>query len=380
VPDAGEGLLKPQLLGSLYEAVLDLEIWPAVLERTGAALGGEAALMGWFDLEAGALVAEWSSNLDAATLELLRGRHLHNPWIDGALALTECEVFRTEELIGPAELRRTAFFDELLNPLGLHHGLGCLLLREGERAGLFLALRSKRAGPFELEATALCRLLAPHLSRAFELTLQTLAARAERAAALRTLDFIQLGIVLLDSSGRVYHVNAAARRLCDEADGLSIDAGALRAAERDEHEELTRRVRQVAASCARPGRGRSGVLTLTRPSMRRALEVLVAPLQGSTVALSPGTPAVVVFVSDPELPHEGYEGILRRLYGLTEAEARLALFVIQGVGIAAAARTLGIGLSTARSQAQKVFQKTGTRGQTELVSLLLRGALQVNAL
>ena len=376
--DVGIDRLEPRLLGSLYEAALSAEIWPAVLDQVSAALGGEAAMIVWIDRKAEAVAAGWTSNIDGRYLNLFHSRYVMNPWSLGAIAMAECEVFRTEALLPLAELKRTAFFNELVNPLGIQHGIGCNLLSAGDRVGLFFAFRSKRHGPFGGDAVTLGRQLTPHLSRAFELTLQAMDARVEQTAALRALDFIQLGIVLLDLEGCVYHVNSAARRVLEVEDGLRLVDGALCASDARETEELQRRIKGVNGN----GNGNGEVATcevasVTRPSLRRSLDVLVARLHTGKLLPARGTPAVVVFISDPVLRPRGYEEILQRIYGLTRAEAKLTLCVIQGIGLTSAAKQLGIQLSTARSQVQKVYQKTGTGRQAELVNLLMHGALLI---
>ena len=65
---------------------------------------------------------------------------------------------------------------------------------------------------------------------------------------------------------------------------------------------------------------------------------------------------------------------LRRRFGLTAAEARLATEVLKGDGRAAAARRRGISLDTANYQLARIFEKTGTHRQTELIRLLLDAA------
>ena len=62
---------------------------------------------------------------------------------------------------------------------------------------------------------------------------------------------------------------------------------------------------------------------------------------------------------------------LRAEFGLTKAEARLALRLAEGSSLASAAQTFGVKLTTIRSQLQQVFAKTGTSRQSELVAMLL---------
>jgi DNA-binding CsgD family transcriptional regulator len=58
-------------------------------------------------------------------------------------------------------------------------------------------------------------------------------------------------------------------------------------------------------------------------------------------------------------------------YSLTAAEARFALEILAGDGIQAAADRLGISKATARTHLSRIFAKTGTRRQAELVRMLI---------
>lgn len=62
--------------------------------------------------------------------------------------------------------------------------------------------------------------------------------------------------------------------------------------------------------------------------------------------------------------------ILRGLFDLTSAEARLASALASGLTLAEAASAGGVSITTARSHLAQVFRKTATRQQSELVALL----------
>ena len=63
--------------------------------------------------------------------------------------------------------------------------------------------------------------------------------------------------------------------------------------------------------------------------------------------------------------------LLRGHFGLTPAEARLALHLVAGETLRSAAVKLSITYETARSRLKKIFSKTGTCRQTELVVAIL---------
>ena len=53
-------------------------------------------------------------------------------------------------------------------------------------------------------------------------------------------------------------------------------------------------------------------------------------------------------------------------------EAQMAVAIAQGHGLQAAADSMGVALTTARSQLQQAFAKTGTKHQAELAALVHR--------
>ena len=106
-------------------------------------------------------------------------------------------------------------------------------------------------------------------------------------------------------------------------------------------------------------------ISLSRAHSLPPLPVIVAPLRGCS-------DAAAIFVGDSESGEDSAELILMRLYDLTAAEARLSLGLLEGKGLAWAARQNSISLNTARTHLRHVFQKTQTHRQAELVRMVLR--------
>ena len=63
--------------------------------------------------------------------------------------------------------------------------------------------------------------------------------------------------------------------------------------------------------------------------------------------------------------------LLQYHFSLTPAEARLALHLVTGETLRSAAVKLGISYETARTCLKKIFNKTGTCRQAELVIVIL---------
>jgi DNA-binding CsgD family transcriptional regulator len=60
-----------------------------------------------------------------------------------------------------------------------------------------------------------------------------------------------------------------------------------------------------------------------------------------------------------------------RRYAITPAESRVMMLIVQGMTIAETAEALGISLPTAKTHLARLFDKTGTTRQADLVRLAM---------
>ncbi len=189
------------------------------------------------------------------------------------------------------------------------------------------------------------------------------------------LDSIAHALLVVDGTARIVLANRAAERLLSLADGIASGPLGLGASAASQTSALRALVAQAAGLHHETPIG--GALLLDRPSGKRPLQVQLSPLSAETpwcsVAARPAVALVVVI--DPEDGAGAPDAALRALYKLTVAEMRVAQEVADRDGLPAVAEALGISLSTVRTHLQRVFEKTGTRRQAELVRLLERIAI-----
>jgi DNA-binding CsgD family transcriptional regulator len=167
------------------------------------------------------------------------------------------------------------------------------------------------------------------------------------------LDLLRIGLVLLDRHGWVAHVNSAAAEITARDDGLSLDGNRLTARRPLE----SARLRKVILGTLSDG------LRITRTGARYPYQVWVAHCSPE---------GAIVLIIDPDRKIEDAAAIAHKFYDLTPAEYRVCLQLMNGRTLAEASRNLGIRLDTAKSHLKKVFAKTHTRRQSELVRLLLQ--------
>jgi DNA-binding CsgD family transcriptional regulator len=141
---------------------------------------------------------------------------------------------------------------------------------------------------------------------------------------------------------------------------------------------LDARLADLVLGCgpADTARLRGGRLMIPAPGdPAGSVRVDVAPFADEVMSLGVGPglalPHAIIILTDTGLHQRRKKALLRERFGLTDAETRLAIAMLQGQGRDVAARSLGVSLSTVRTQLSSIFEKTGTHRQAELVGLLL---------
>ena len=78
-----------------------------------------------------------------------------------------------------------------------------------------------------------------------------------------------------------------------------------------------------------------------------------------------------MFVFDPQATPNVTADLVRRLFFLSEAEAELTVALCSGKSLDAVASERGVSVHTTRAQLKSIFNKTGTKRQADLMSLVL---------
>jgi len=82
--------------------------------------------------------------------------------------------------------------------------------------------------------------------------------------------------------------------------------------------------------------------------------------------------ALIVAISDLGARRCPKDSLIRQVYGLTAAEARLAARLATGEELRNASESLGVSYNTGRAHLRAIFGKTQVSRQSELVGLIAR--------
>jgi DNA-binding CsgD family transcriptional regulator len=188
-------------------------------------------------------------------------------------------------------------------------------------------------------------------------------------AALATLDKFNRGVFLLDDDGSVCFANRAAEAMVARKDGLLLRRGRLQFSAVDANA-----VFEVFLANVRYASDSGGlVLRAERSRLKQPYRVLVSRLAHRHKRDGRGA-GYCVFIYEPNGGHQPVAvSVLRQLYGLTPAEARLANELFGGQSLTESAKTSGISVNTAKSMLKRIFTKCAVHSQPELLLLLSLG-------
>lgn len=277
-------------------------------------------------------------------------------------------IINDHDSVSDEERAISPFYQDLFPRYDAEHCVGSRLPGPGDvRVVLGVNRSAKRGRASDTEKQRL-RLLLPHIEGA--LRVQTALEGQGALMATRSFEALSMAAFLCNAWGRVVGVTPAAERLVARGGPLQLNSGQLTALDAAANVGL-----QAALRAACGDRAASNVVTpntslaLTdADGATRRVDVAPLPLDGAPMRLG----AVAVVAISDTLPQPRTSDLLRRTFGLTRAEAEVAIDVAEGLSAREIGVRRGVSASTVRVQIQAVLQKTSLRKTSALTSLVVR--------
>ncbi|MGD0192337.1 MAG: hypothetical protein ABSD74_16495 [Rhizomicrobium sp.] len=254
---------------------------------------------------------------------------------------------------------RDIFYQEYSRPMGSRHTLDMLMERRGKREVFLAAVRSPKEGPYDVQAETVFQQASCHFVRALEL--KEKLDLAHRAGA--ALDRLSFGVMVVDASGRVTLANRIAEDVLAAGEVLQSCQGRLVCGSGVVGVRLESFLRLAIS-------GKAAARTLRfRRSGSRSWTLWGVPLPESSSMSPSALPAVLLVIGDGDWNRLDRRDVVA-LYGLTDAEAHLALALADGQSLGEYAAGRGVKRSTVRTQLLAVLEKMGVHRQIDVVRLL----------
>jgi DNA-binding CsgD family transcriptional regulator len=190
--------------------------------------------------------------------------------------------------------------------------------------------------------------------------------KAEASALANALDGLSAAVFLVDRQCHIEHANEAGQRMLDDDDFIRSVAGQL--VMRDT--TANRNMRQCIVDGGDLGMaaGKATVVLIARGGQRYIAHLW--PLR-SLIGHGPEAPtaAAALFVRKVEPDSQSYGGVVASAFGLTPAELRVLLAIVEVGGVPETSEMLGLAETTVKTHLYRVFSKTGASRQADLVKL-----------
>lgn len=358
------------VIGAIYDCALDPERWPSTC-RTIADLctstGGGICV---HDLKQVHNDQLFVFGYQPAFLEKLGSQFAESPMAAADIVSNVGDVNSLAR--EPRELIESRFYHEVLEPYGLRDIIWFPALRTGGRMASLHASRGEMKPYYQQHDVQLFRLLSPHVCRALAIS-DALDIRALRSEMLeKTLDGLSAGVFLAARDGHVVYMNAAGERQVRVSRSIRLVQNRLSAVDPAARVALAKSMDAATRAEDTSSWSEHSVAIPDVGSGGGGYVATLLPIDGGerSGVLAPFAASVAVFVQDPIqvplMPGEAFA----RLHGLTGGELRVLLALSQGLGGTESAEMLGISEPTVRTHLQRIYSKTGTTRQSDLLSLL----------
>jgi DNA-binding CsgD family transcriptional regulator len=319
------------LIGDIYDASLDSALWVGVLENTARFVGGPAAGLFWKDAATKSGDAAYGYGIEPYYQQLYFEKYIKlDPLTVGHFFAEVEEPVAVADIMPYDEFLETRAYQEWGRPQGLVDTLNVALDKTATSAAMYCVFRHERDGRVDDEMRRRMRLIVPHMRRAVLIGRAIDLKTAEAATFADAADGVRAGMFFIDASARIVHANANGHAMVAQGSLLRVV---------------------------------DGKLVPTDASAEQALNEVYAMAERGDAAV--GIKGIAV----PLMALDGEQHVAHVL-PLTPTELRVLLTIMQVGSTPEVAEALGISEATVKTHLHRLFAKTGTKRQADLVKLV----------
>jgi DNA-binding CsgD family transcriptional regulator len=365
---ASEAAELSDVIGDIYDAAIDPTFWRNALESVCAFVGGSSGVLFWHDSATEQSEALHLFNDDPAYTRLYFEKYLPlNPMFPAGTFIDEGVVVADVDIMPLAELIKTRFYKEWLEPQGIVSALSVNLEKGIARSSMF---NVRLNVPPTDEMRRRLGMLVPHLQRAVAIGRLFDQSKTAAQALTETLDHVEAAVFLVGAKAEIAFANEIAKKMLAENILVKKDGDALRCVAPEADRALLEAFRSAEKGDTSVGI-RGVAVPLTDACHGRWFAHVLPLTSGRRQQVTRNFAAVAAVFIRKTLPNalSPLEG-LAKLYKLSAAEVRVLNALLSVSGVRATAESLGISQATVKTHLHHLFQKTKTKRQSELVRLI----------
>lgn len=358
---------------SLYSAAAGRSPWQLALDELGGSVQARSVQLLGLDRHTGGILFSHcgSGTAPEAHLDYLRRWHRLDPGLQ-LLAHSDGKAWmHFHERFDNARVAADPFWQEYLIPHCGRYRSGTKIA-DDERLVVLFGVHHGEA-PLQPRAFDWLERMRGHLVESMAVYRHLRAVRLEQAAAVQMLDGIAYPVVLVDAMRGILYRNRAAASALQSGNYIVDRWGLLGCVHPTDDAELTIAVQALDLPGGKPIEGRAATRRFLR--LHRAgggpvgvyVSALIPPAVTDAFAHPPA--ALLVFHDTEE--HDRLDPmVVGEMFRLTPAEARVAVRLARGQGVAEIAAETGRSVETVRTHIKSILLKTGVDRQSQLVRVL----------
>lgn len=281
------------------------------------------------------------------------------------------EIKVLHELVRKEDLKKNRYYQNYLEPNKIIDGMQ-ITIKEPNGLYAWIGLgRAEGSDFFDDDDVELAQKLLPHLSRA--LRIYSAMKRAESHVDIYEdlVDRLSVGIIILDSHRNIIKINHLANILLVDGGDATIQNQTLCFQNSEFQKAYTSALDNALENSSKGARVQTTDLLRLETRKGSSIGLLIRKAIETPWYQGKSCPAVILYICDPSAYKSTRESLVSKLFGLTISEASLAILLADGLTLAESAERLNINENSARTVSKKIFAKTGTKRQAELVRLIL---------
>ncbi|KPB01808.1 helix-turn-helix transcriptional regulator [Ahrensia marina] len=358
-----------EIVGKIYDAAFDAEIWPELL----------CTIADYTGVKNAALVAtdphiNYSSVVTPRADPQIVSDYAnywweHDPTAEATAKTAVGQVTSLDDT-GRKKFFSSCFYNDYWCKTGLGaERIATNLFTDNGGFASFVLQASSRRDEIENDTRRRFMLLIPHLIRSADIARKLQRIAFEKAALNAGFGTHQTGTIIVDAMRRVLFADDAAEQLFVARSGVNVVKGRIQLNNRNADCALTAAVNACSEMrFSSPVRRR---IELNPNHTDTNIVIDINPFRIAGVAPGEPRPVAILLIDDPGLRRRQHADALQKIFSFTPAEAKLALEMLKGDGRAAAAERCGISINTARTQLSSIFEKAGVTRQAELIKVLM---------
>lgn len=361
-----------ELADSFSAAALGSTGWDTPLSGFAAACGAHAGQLVGFGADTAIpfnLITGIDPGMGHEFIEVNGGDPNVNPRVRAGLASPVLKVLADADYVIGDEMSRSTPYTDLCRKYDIPFICQTNLVKEDQLLIGLAVLRTARQGHITAEDRAAFASMTAHVRSAARTQIALESRGAELLAG--TLEALSFAAFVCDRLGRIRAMTPMAERLASAGNGIQVRQGHFHAALPTDDLTLNKAIHMAA--------NRTGPRTtqlLQTVVVRSKTAQISSPLVLDVISLSAQaheftfSACVLIIARGKKSTATRNAFILQTAYGLTAAEAEVALLLATGQTVEAIAMHRAVSDSTIRSQFKSIFSKLGVSRQIEIAVLL----------